>query len=70
MNEQIKELSKQAWEYAERNTQDGDGRHGGLYRDKFAELIVRECIQVAVKADNDDREYAWYAIQKHFGVDK
>ena len=46
MNDRIKELASQAWEYADRNSQDGDGRHGGLYRDKFAELIVEDTIKI------------------------
>jgi hypothetical protein len=47
MNERIKELSAQAWQYADNNSRDGAGTHGWLYRDKFAELIVEECGRVA-----------------------
>ena len=46
MNERIKELASHAWEYADSNSQDGDGRHGWLYRDKFAELIVEDTINI------------------------
>ena len=36
--------------------------------EKFAELIVKECIKIARKADNEDKNYAWFEIQQHFGV--
>lgn len=53
MNERIKELALQAWRYADSNSRDGDGTHGWLYRDKFAELIVQDCIAMSdeLKAD-------------------
>ena len=39
--------------------------------EKFAELIVRECMTVARKADGLDAEYeAWYLIKQHFGVEE
>jgi hypothetical protein len=45
-------------------------RHGS-YVEKFAELIVRECMTVARKADGLDAEYeAWYLIKEHFGVEE
>jgi hypothetical protein len=49
MNERIKLLAGQAWRYADDNSRDGDGTHGWLYRDKFAELIVKECIYTLQK---------------------
>ena len=40
-------------------------------KEKFAELIVRECMTVARKADGLDAEYeAWYLIEQHFGVEE
>jgi hypothetical protein len=63
MNERLKELANQAWRHADDNSRDGDGTHGWLYRDKFAELIVRECI--AQCNDGDSR----YFIATHFGVE-
>jgi hypothetical protein len=37
--------------------------------EKFAELIIRECMEVARKADGLDAEYeAWYLIKEHFGI--
>ena len=37
-------------------------------KQKFAELIIKECIAVAAKADNEEQVYAWYAIQQHFEI--
>jgi len=38
---------------------------------KFAELIVKECVIVAMRAVSDDEpKEAWYLIQEHFGVDE
>jgi len=48
MNEQIKQLAEQALEYAEKNQSADIPRHWfRLYNEKFAQLIVRECAQVA-----------------------
>jgi hypothetical protein len=45
MNERIKELALQAEEYALREC-DNNGHFHQIYREKFAELIVRECAQL------------------------
>jgi len=38
--------------------------------EKFAELIVRECVKVAMRSVSDDEpKEAWYLIQEHFGVE-
>jgi hypothetical protein len=37
---------------------------------RFAELLIKECILVARKAENEDEVYAWYAISNHFGVEE
>ena len=62
MNERIRELKQQAWV-------DDDPRYGG-YTDleKFAELIVRECAQVAEDVDGDSR--ARKCVLEHFGVEE
>ena len=67
MNERIKELANQMFsmeqfEYAEEFINDE-------FLEKFAELIVQECILVARKAENEDEIYAWFAISNHFGVE-
>lgn len=52
MNERIKELAAQAWQYADDNSRDGDNTFGWLYRDKFTELIVQECINILLKPEH------------------
>jgi hypothetical protein len=47
MNQRIKELAEQALEYAEKNQSADIPRHWfRLYNEKFAELIVRDCMDV------------------------
>ncbi len=60
MNERIKKLAEQA------TTEEHDGFR---YFDKakFAELIVKECAQVA--SDYDGAHYVGDAIEQHFGVE-
>jgi hypothetical protein len=76
MNKRIKELEKQATIRVNNPIVHSDGTvicddwEEGISISKFAELIVKECIQVAMHADNDDKEYAWFAIQRHFGVEE
>ena len=77
MNERIKELEKQAWDYAyEHETVKGKVAHDGFinmnfsdaFSEKFAELIVRECIK---ELENDTRcriAGADKIVAKHFGV--
>jgi hypothetical protein len=64
MNERIKELAEQA------------GYHPDVYElckpgmEKFAELIVLECMKVSRGADGLDATHeAWYLIKEHFGVE-
>ena len=70
MNERIKELIEQA------TSTQGPTPYNPLTfevfdKEKFAELIVRECMAVARKADGLDAEYeAWYLIEQHFGVEE
>ena len=71
MNERIKELAHEAG----LPTYNPEGMPTKL--EKFAELIVRECLEQVDKVDNmleDDKEkvgVAWVglAIAKHFGVE-
>jgi hypothetical protein len=67
MSERIKELGNKAWHYADQNSRDGDGTFGHLYRDKLAELIVRECCnEIAQEPFNAGAASKW--LQKHFGI--
>lgn len=74
MNELIKELADRAWRYADDNSRDGDETHGRLYRDKFAELIVKECVDtlrlVPYTTDREFGDEAIYqeAVLKKFGL--
>ena len=80
MNERIKELSKQAGDYVNevytgpvRSKTPGkiweDGHIGWhtQFNEKFAELIVRECANVA--ADHDALDI-YEQIREHFGVEE
>lgn len=76
MNERIRELAEQAGI----KLPDSSEYNGHIYRnsiDRFAELIVKECLTQVDKVDamlDDDKEktgVAWVglAIAKHFGVE-
>ena len=83
-DERIKELAEQAglkhhnWITNESNVKDGDFKYPRLEDyEKFAELIVRECVQVcADRGKHHDGLYSAWAddcskrIGKHFGVEK
>lgn len=63
MNERIKEIAEQAHEYvASSNARD----LRKVFEKKFAELIIRECAQVA--SDYDGAHYVGTAIETHFGI--
>jgi hypothetical protein len=78
MNERIKELAKQADNYAYKMNpeQDSYGRSANPRkfqqdRDaKFAELIVAECAKVADLADENKCEWIGGNILVHFGVEE
>ena len=64
MNERIRELAEQTG-WAEHIRY----KPTRIEIEKFAELIVRECVTVAMKAVSDDEpKEAWYLIKEHFGV--
>jgi hypothetical protein len=65
MNERIKLLAEQAEKYADYNFK-GENFWSEAYESKFANLIIFECIKIAVfKGDKDTGK----AIKDHFGVD-
>ena len=70
MNERIKELEQQA-RFA---VQDENGKAPyDKWRDKFAELIVRECASACLHDDWEDPRWGrFYAnkIKEHFGVEE
>ena len=60
MNERIKELAEQA------EVWNADGDKCEVNLQKFAELIVRECIDTAFHRGHPDLEF----LLKHFGVEE
>jgi hypothetical protein len=72
MNERIRQLAEQATEYAnEQNELHGVG-YVITFKEKFAELIVREC-GVALSPmlrDMVSRGQAYDLIKQHFGVEE
>jgi hypothetical protein len=83
MNERIRELAKEALDYAEKNQSAEVQQHWfKLYNKKFAELIVQEC---ATAITNDamakdcetflmdswakGMRYSAHLIKEHFGVE-
>ena len=84
MNERIRELAKEALDYAEKNQSAEVPQHWfKLYNEKFAELIVKECAKAIT---NDDlakdcgtfmmdsyakgMRYSAEVIREHFGVEE
>jgi hypothetical protein len=72
MNARIRELAEQAWQYANDNSRDGDNTHGWLYRDKFAELIVKEAGAYLMSPEFIGRsDLDWsMVLNDHFGVEE
>jgi hypothetical protein len=81
MNERIEQLSTQAVNYARENFGTDFVLFYKLWQEKFAELIVQECAQIAVFKDSGivatadvagymaaGRSIAARLIQEHFGV--
>jgi hypothetical protein len=80
MNERIKELSKQAWAWAEQQEyKDATQEFSDILEQKFAEMIVRECITQINEAipDTDCSASGAYKTAKiaamakvkdHFGI--
>jgi hypothetical protein len=81
MNERIKELAEQAWESI--TVQDAlDDEALEKFDQKFAELIVRECLSVGEDVANADGTGLWFnaymsgveevkrRIKQHFGVEE
>lgn len=80
MNDRIKDLADQASENIRYRIDPHTFKHiddpNGPYirvefnKEKFAELIVAECVKVAMRSVSDDEpKEAWYLIQEHFGVE-
>ena len=83
MNERIRELAEQAKGFVDLNQHVGGEKGCMVYTydglEKFAELIVRECIQVVdgmADPEEDSDRYVWALhnasekIKQHFGVEE
>ena len=87
MNERIKELAKEAGYYLydltethECKTVETDSKDEWITLEKFAELIVKECIDIVAKEHDEgidrhgDYQLALYEayreIKEHFGVEE
>ena len=68
MNERIKELAREAGLIAPYGS-DREGLRDFDYR-KFAELIVRECVEQIINRERSDGEWYQDDIFKHFGVEE
>ena len=73
MNERIKELALEALTYVTHNPKANKLNSGDMFDEKFAELIVLECIGIC--NDTNDASYlngviAGRKIKKHFGVEE
>jgi len=76
MNERIKELARQADEYASQFAYVQAVGHPGYkekFNEKFAELIVKECIRHFNEDYQRDWDKLWredltHSIKQHFGI--
>ena len=75
MNERIKELSKEAWAWAEQQEYTDPAKEfSDILEQKFAELIVQECAKVskrtgALNEADFEGEMIADAIIEHFGIE-
>ena len=71
MNERIRELAEQATSIVEMVGPEGyTSSYAKFDREKFAELIVRECIQAVKNVGGYNEDYHMNAIKKYFGVEE
>ena len=78
MNQRIKELAEQAQQYAEYVTPQGCEWFDTKFKERFAELIVRECRDIVSTTRDQAIEDGWnvdeamstamFDIEDHFGV--
>ena len=71
MNERIKELALHAMTYVTHNPKANKFNSGDMFDEKFAELIVRECIDWCNAHARDDGTAQRIAedIKKDFGIE-
>ena len=73
MNNEIKQLCEQAKAYANESTKEFIGDEPVVwmdyYTEKFAQLIIKECIKQARKDENSPAYEAVGRIAEHFGIE-
>ena len=70
MNERIRELAEQATTIVDTvNSQGYSSSHANFDREKFAELIVRECADIATINQHEWHSAGSYVL-KHFGFEQ
>jgi hypothetical protein len=78
MNERIEKISEQARQYADSMYPSGldIAKWGPAYQEKFAELIVRECLKIVEPTEDSGDEWCVtlkgtaQEIKQHFGVEE
>ena len=76
MNERIRQLAEQAREFATTRHPVSNivlSVNSEKFEEKFAELIVKECIEQVITGPNGPAHYAVEAalrLKKHFGVEE
>ena len=76
MNERIELLAEQADLLGNFTPTKIPGHYAGTIKitdiEKFAELIVRECANIASQAENNDNDFrcVYHVITEHFGVEE
>jgi len=79
MNERIRELAEQAGILKEQSVQakivkNEDGTWTSILEypdlEKFAELLIRQCIQAVKNVGGYNEDYHMNAIKKYFGVEE
>ena len=73
MNERIRELEKQAWEFVDKTWNWANANNPSqatLFKTKFAELIVRECAQIVNDNDCEGSIVGDGMLFEHFGVEE
>ena len=77
MNERIKQISDEVWEWSESQTYDGMDEFSVIWEAEFARRIIEECATIArnytleksgVSTDYTGIVYVENAIKDHFGV--
>ena len=70
MNERIKELAMQTDIWCDQNVAQGSPMYNNQWEQKFAELIVKECMLYMKDLRDGDIDFAKFMIKRNFGVEE